>query len=191
MADATTTAATPKKKAAPKRKTTARKAPAKRKTAAKRKTTAKKSTVRSKVRSVENKAAAYERDVRKVTRKAERKLDEAEKSAKKFADRAQEASRKAFLASLGFYGKAFDQVQDQFSSLQEQMESRRSKASDYYAELVKRGEKVESDARDALDDIEFPSFDGLTDRKALEAKLEEARARFAELKESVGFKSAA
>ncbi len=175
--------------ASPKRKTTARKAPAKRKTTArkapaKRKTAAKKSTVRSNVRSVENKAAAYERKAKKASK-------DVEKSAGKFADRAQEAGRKAFLASLGFYGRAFDQAQEQFKSLQEQMEDRRAKASDLYAELVKRGEKVESDAKSAIDDIDLPRLEGLADRKALEAKLEQARERFNELKGSVSFKSAA
>ncbi len=188
MADEKTTAT--KKAAAPKRKTTARKAPAKRKTTAKKSTT-KKSVVRSKMTAVENKAAAYERDVRKAARKAEHAIDDAEKTLVKLSKRAQEAGRKAFLASLGVYGKAFDQAQEQFSALQDQVEARRNKASDLYADLVKRGEKVEADAREAFDDIEVPSFEDLTDRKALEAKLEEARARFAELKESIGFKKAA
>lgn len=167
-----------KTKASPKRKTTTRKAPAKRKTAAK------KSTVRSNVRKVENKAASYERKAKKASTKVE-------KSANKLADRAQEAGRKAFLASLGFYGRAFDQAQEQFKSLQEQMEDRRTKASDLYAELVKRGEKVESDAKSAIDDIELPRLESLADRKALEAKLEKARVRFSELKDSVSFRSAA
>ncbi len=175
-------------KAQPKAKTTTRKAPAKRKTAAKRKSPAKKSVVRSNVRKVENKAAAYERDVRKAARKAEKEIDAAEKSVKKFARRAQENGRKAFLASLGFYGKAFDQAQEQLESLQERMEARRADASKYYEELVSRGEKVEADARDAIDDIEIPA---IGDRKALEARLEKARTRFEELKDSISEKFAA
>ncbi|GAB3273907.1 hypothetical protein [Parahaliea aestuarii] len=187
-----TKAAAPKTKAAPKRKAATAKAPAKRKAAAKRKSPAAKSTVRSNVRKVENKAAAYERDVRKAARKAEKELekeyDAAEKSVKKYARLAQENSRKAFLASLGFYGKAYDQAQEQFGSLQERMETRRAKASEVYADLVKRGEKVEADARDAIDDIEIPA---IGDRKALEAKLAKARARFEELKGSISEKFAA
>ncbi|MFV0275679.1 MAG: hypothetical protein ACK5HY_00605 [Parahaliea sp.] len=151
----------------------------KRKTAARR-TGARKTTAR--------KAPAQRKS---TVRKASRKIENAEKSAAKFADRAQEASRRAFLASLGFYGKAFDQVQEQFQNLQDQMEDRRHKAADLYDELVKRGEKVEADARDAIEDIELPSLNSLTDRKALEAKLEKARARFEELKGSFTFKSAA
>lgn len=191
MAEETTAAK--KSAAAPKRKTQARKAPAKRKTAAtrktaaKRKTAANKSTVRSTVRKVENKAAGYERNVRKTARKAEKQVDAAEKSVKKYARSAQEASRKAFLAGLGFYGKAFDEMQERFNSLQEQVEARRNKASDLYDDLVKRGEKVEADARDVIDDFELPSLD----REELEARIERARERFEELKDSMRFKSAA
>ncbi|TXS94277.1 hypothetical protein FV139_11850 [Parahaliea maris] len=175
-------------KVAPKRKAAARKAPAKKKAAAKRKSTASKSTVRSTVRKVENKAAAYERDVRKAAKKAEKEIDAAEKSMAKFAKKAQETSRSAFLAGLGFYGKAFDQAQEQIETLQGRIDARRSKASDMYADLVKRGEKVEADAREAIDDIELPT---IADRKALEAKLEKARERFTELKETISAKIAA
>ena len=97
------------------------------------------------------------------------------------------------MASLGFYGKAFDQVQDQFNSAQDQLEERRSKANKLYKELVKRGEKVESKAKSAIDDIDLPKIelDSLTDRKKLEAQLDKAKARFEEIKETVGFKKAA
>lgn len=109
------------------------------------------------------------------------------------AARAQEAGRNAFLASLGFYGKAFDQVQEQFSSLQSQLETRRKTANKTYADLVKRGTRVEKDAKGLIKDIDLPrlELDSLTDRKKLEAKLDRARARFNELKSSVGLKSAA
>lgn len=194
MAEQTKKAA-PKRKAAP-RKTAAKKA-APRKAAA-RKTTAKrkaapKSTVRSTVRSVENKAAAVERDVRKAGRKAESRLNELEKSARELVSNAQETSRNAFLASLGFYGKAYDQVQEQFNSLQSELEARRAKADKQYKELIKRGKKVEKDARGALEEIELPKLelDSITDRKKLDARLKKVKARFEELRGSVGFKSAA
>jgi lipid II:glycine glycyltransferase (peptidoglycan interpeptide bridge formation enzyme) len=108
-----------------------------------------------------------------------------------FAARAQEAGRNAFLASLGFYGKAFDQAQEQFSHLQEQLEERRGKAETLYQELVRRGRKVEKDAREALQEIELPglTLDSLTDRKRLDDQLDKARARFEELKENMGLKS--
>ena len=117
----------------------------------------------------------------------------ARKASPDFAARAQEAGRNAFLASLGFYGKAYDQAQEQFNSIQDQLEERRKKADKLYKELVKRGKKVEKDARKAVDDMELPKIelDSLTDRKKLEARLDKAKARFEELKESVGFKSAA
>lgn len=117
----------------------------------------------------------------------------AKKARNEFAAKAQEASRNAFLASLGFYGKAFDQAQEQYKSIQDQMEDRRKKADKLYKELVKRGQKVEKNARVALKDIELPKLelDSLTDRKKLDKQLKKVRSRFAELKETVGLKSAA
>ena len=110
-----------------------------------------------------------------------------------FAVRAQEAGRNAFLASLGFYGKAYDQAQEQFNNIQDQLEARRKKADKAYKELVKRGKKVEKDAKKAVDEIELPKLEleSLTDRKKLEQQLKKAKSRFAELKETVGLKSAA
>ncbi len=77
--------------------------------------------------------------------------------------------------------------------MQDQLEERRKKADKMYKELVKRGKKVEKNAKGRLDDIELPKFelDSLTDRKKLEKQLDKAKARFEELKETVGFKNAA
>jgi len=161
------------KKTAPKAKAAPQKAAAKRKPVA-RKVAAKK---------VAPKKAAPKKATKKATKKSDTD----------FAARAQETGRKAFLASLGFYGKAFDQVQEQFSDLQKQLEDRRSEADDAYADLVKRGEKVQKAAQSRIDDIELPEFklESLTDRVKLEAQLDKAKARFDELMESVGFKTAA
>jgi hypothetical protein len=117
----------------------------------------------------------------------------AKKSTVDFGTRAQETGRNAFLASLGFYGKAFDQVQDQFSDLQDQLAARRKKTNKLYTELVKRGETVEKATKSRIDDIEMPQFklESLTDRKKLEAQLDKAKARFSELKSSISFKTAA
>jgi FtsZ-binding cell division protein ZapB len=169
MAEAT------EKKVAPKRKPAAKKVAIK-KTAA-RKPVAKK--------------AAPKKAAKKTGKKA------GKKAAPDFAARAQETGRKAFLASLGFYGKAFDQVQEQFSSMQDELEVRRKKADKLYAELVKRGEKVEKKAKKAVDEIELPKIelDSLTDRKKLDAQLDKAKARFDELrdelKDTMGLKKAA
>ena len=162
------------KKAAPKAK-----AALKRKPAAKRKPIAKKVAAK--------KPAARKAAPKKAAKKT------IKKSTNDFAARAQETGRKAFLASLGFYGKAFDQAQDQFNDLQDQLEARRKKANKTYTDLVKRGEKVEKATKSRIDDIELPEFklERLTDRKKLEAQLEKAKARFSELKDSVSFKSAA
>jgi len=115
------------------------------------------------------------------------------KSAADFAVSAQDTGRTVFLAGLGLYGKVYDQAQAQISSLPKQLEERRKKADKIYKELVKRGEKLEKDAKSAMQDIELPKLelDSLTDRKKLEQQLKKARARFAKMKKSVRFKSAA
>ena len=161
-------------------KQTATKAATKAKKVVKRKAATKKPTAR--------KVAAKKPTARKAAPKKA-----AKKATKEFTARAQEAGRKAFLANLGFYGKAFDQVQEQFDNLQDRLEARREKASKMYSELVKRGEKVEKATKSRIDDIDMPEFklESLADRKKLEAQLDKAKARFSELKENFNFKKAA
>lgn len=175
--NATTTGAA---KATAKRKANARKVAA-------TGTTAGKTTARRK--------AATKTTARKTAakRKSAPRKATARKASPDITARAREASRSAFLASLGFYGKAFDQVQDQFNTVQSQLESRRKKADKLYAELVKRGEKVEKQARSAIDDIDLSrlEFTSIADRKQLEARLGKVRKRFSELRDSVSFSSAA
>lgn len=115
------------------------------------------------------------------------------KAAPDFAVSAQDTGRTVFLAGLGLYGKVYDQAQEQINSLPKQLEERRKRADKIYKELVKRGEKLEKDAKSAMQDIELPKLelDSLTDRKKLEQQLKKAKARFNELKKSVGFKAAA
>jgi hypothetical protein len=115
------------------------------------------------------------------------------KPAPDFAVSAQDTGRTVFLAGLGLYGKVYDQAQEQINSLPKQLEERRKKADKIYKELVKRGEKLEKDAKSAMQDIELPKLelDSLTDRKKLEQQLKKAKARFNELRKSVGFKAAA
>lgn len=152
-------------------KTTARRKPATRKPAKRKPATAKKTAAR--------KPAA-----KRTTKKS------AAASKVEFSARAQEIGRNAFLASLGFYGKAFDQAQEQLDSIQSQLEARRKKADKTYKELVKRGKKVEKNAKTALDDMELPKLESLTDRKQREAQLKKVKARFEDLRETVGLKAA-
>ncbi len=106
--------------------------------------------------------------------------------------RVTEAGRNAFLANLGLYGMVFDQVQEQLKSVEGELSSRRKKADKLYQDMVKRGTKVEKQAKDAIDDIELPKLEvPALDRAKLEAQLEKAKARFEELKDSVSFKKAA
>ena len=128
-----------------------------------------------------------------VKRKPVAKRAAPKKSAPDFAVSAQDTGRTVFLAGLGLYGKAYDQAQEQINSLPKQLEERRKKADKMYKELVKRGVKLEKDAKIAMQDIELPKLElgSLADRKKLEQQLKKAKARFAELKKSVRFKSAA
>jgi hypothetical protein len=128
-----------------------------------------------------------------VKRKPVSKRPAPKKPAADLAANAQDTGRNIYLAGLGFYGKAFDQAQEQLGSLQKRMEQRRKNADKLYKELVKRGEKLEKDAKVAIKDIELPKLEleNLTDRKKFEQQLKKAKARFAELKKSVNFKAAA
>ncbi len=153
------------KKAAPKRKAAAKKAPAKKATAKKaavkktpaRKTAAKKAPGRKK--------APAKRDLRAV---------------------AVETSRNALRAGLGVYGMAYDQMLDQFETLQKQvdeaqskLDERRKQAEDLYQSLVKRGTAVEKDALKAFEDLEL---EALTDRAMLEQQMKKAKSRFEDLR---------
>jgi predicted nuclease with TOPRIM domain len=143
-----------------------RKAAPKRKTAAKKtpakKATAKKTTSRAKT-SAQKPAA--KRDLRAV---------------------AVETGRNALRAGLGVYGKAYDQMQEQFEALQKQvdeaqnrLDGRRKQAEELYESLVKRGAIVEQDALKAFEDLEL---DALTDRSKLEEQMTKAKARFEALR---------
>lgn len=170
-----------KTKAAPKKSAAKRGAAAKRKPAPKQQSSARGATAR--------RPAAR----KSTTRKSASRKATAKQTGADIAARAQTAGRNAFLAGLGFYGKAYDGAQERYEQLQSRLKQRRRQADRLYRELVKRGEKVEKEARSALDEMELPriELDTLTDRKKLEAGLEKARARFDELTESVGIKSAA
>ena len=135
---------------------------------------------------------AVKRKPAAAKRKPVAKRATAKKATPDFAANAQEAGRNVFLAGLGFYGKAYDQAQEQFDSLQKELETRRKKADKLYKELVKRGAKVEKEAKNVIKDIDLPKLEleTLTDRKKLDAQLKKAKARFEELKDSVSFKAA-
>ena len=101
-----------------------------------------------------------------------------------------DTGRNALLAGLGVYGKAYDQVLEQFANLQEQVDEaqtrlteRRKQAEDLYKSLIKRGTAVEKEALKALADLEL---DSLADRSKLEAQMKKAKSRFDDLKTKFG-----
>jgi len=156
--------------ATPKTKAKAKRAPAK-KTAA-RKTAAKKTTAR--------KTTARKNTAKKPVQPA-------------FAVKAQENARNVFLAGLGFYGKAFEEAQNQIEEAQSRMKQRREKAEDVFNDLVKRGEKVESAAKSRIKDLELPELKiADTDelRKEIRQRLDTARESFETLRESITPKAA-
>ena len=111
-------------------------------------------------------------------------------SKKRARPTAVDTGRKALLAGLGVYGKAYDQVLEQFAGMQEQVDdaqnrlsASRKQAEAIYQSLVKRGSAVEKDALRALADLEL---DSLADRKKLEAQMKKAKARFNQLKAKFG-----
>lgn len=104
-----------------------------------------------------------------------------------------ELPRKAVLAGLGVYGKAFDEVQTRLKSLNVELEAQRGKASELYKELVARGEKVETEAKEKLAEIDTSKFAiaKLADREAIEARIEKAKGRFERLRKAAGLNKVA
>ncbi len=161
--------ASPKKKASPKAKT--------------RKTAARSTTTKS--------TAAKKTAAKKTTANSTRKT--APKAAPVFAAKAQENARNVFLAGLGFYGKAFEQAQSQLESAQTRLNQRREKVEGLFSDLVKHGEKVETDAKKAIKDIDLPELKMAKPediRKEVQARLEKARESFETLRGSLVSKAA-
>tara|TARA_B100000035_G_scaffold285027_1_gene268340 strand:+ start:373 stop:843 length:471 start_codon:yes stop_codon:yes gene_type:complete len=143
------------------------------------------------------KAAAKKAAVKKAPAKAKKapaKKKPAAKTKAKAKTRARpkaiDTGRNALLAGLGVYGKAYDQVLEQFANLQEQVDEaqtrlteRRKQAEDLYKSLIKRGTAVEKEALKALADMEL---DSLADRSKLEAQMKKAKSRFDDLKTKFG-----
>ena len=144
-------------------------------------------------------AAVKKAAVKKVPAKAKRAPAKKKPAAKTKASakaktrarpKAIDTGRNALLAGLGVYGKAYDQVLEQFATLQEQVDEaqtrlaeRRKQAEDLYKSLVKRGTAVEKEALKALADLEL---DSLADRSKLEAQMKKAKSRFDDLKTKLG-----
>ena len=158
--------------------------------AAKKATVAKKTPVAKKAATKKTTATTTRRASAAKAKPAASKSAEAKTSR---AASAFELPRKAVLAGLGVYGKAFDQVQTHLKTLNEEIATRRSKASDLYKELVIRGEKIESEAKEKLADIDTSKFNlnKLADRELIEARIYQAKAKFEQLRKAAGINRAA
>ncbi len=120
---------------------------------------------------------------------ASKKKATATKAAPKFGGQLQENGRKVFLAGLGFYGKLFDEAESRMEENRKRIEQNRKKADKLYSELVKRGEKVEKNAKKSIDGIDLPKLPEFD--LSIEEQLEKAKARFEDLRDQVSFKKAA
>ena len=127
---------------------------------------------------------------KKPAAKTKAKAKASTKAKTRARPKAIDTGRNALLAGLGVYGKAYDQVLEQFANLQEQVDEaqtrlseRRKQAEDPYKSLVKRGTAVEKEALKALADLEL---DSLADRSKLEAQMKKAKSRFDDLKTKFG-----
>ncbi|MEE4662078.1 MAG: hypothetical protein V2J89_16530 [Halieaceae bacterium] len=139
------------------------------------------------------KAPARKTAARKTATKRTAQRKTAAAPVASFTTKAQENARNVFLASLGFYGKAFEQAQTRFDAAQSRIKTRRTEAEKLFSELVKRGEKVESDARKAINDIELPELKLAKPeeiRKDVKARLEKARESFETLRGNIGSNAA-
>ena len=140
------------------------------------------------------KAAAKKAPAKKATaRKAAPKAAARKVAQPDFAAKAQENARNVFLAGLGFYGLAFEEAQSQYEDAQVRMKQRRAKAEDFFNKLVKRGEKVEKQAKKRIKDFELPELklaDREEIRKEVEARLDKARDSFESLRDSLSAKAA-
>ena len=148
-----------------------------------KKTVTKKTAVKTKAKA-QPKAKTQPKAKAQAKAKAQTKAKAGSK--KRARPAAVDTGRKALLAGLGVYGKAYDQVLEQFAGMQEQVDdaqnrlsASRKQAEAIYQSLVKRGSAVEKDALRALADLEL---DSLADRTKLEAQMKKAKARFDQLK---------
>ena len=93
---------------------------------------------------------------------------------------------------MGFYGKAVEEAEKQIRENRSKIEQRREKANELFEELVKRGEKVETDTRKKLKQLDLSELK-LADHEELRAelrtRLDKARDSFNALRDAVSAKS--
>ncbi|MFT5032357.1 MAG: hypothetical protein ACI9OO_000287 [Bacteroidia bacterium] len=68
-------------------------------------------------------------------------------------EKANAVARDLFLANLGLYGKAFEQSQETYKQAGEKVQALIGKRETIYADLVKRGEKVQVEAQAKFEEL--------------------------------------
>jgi poly(hydroxyalkanoate) granule-associated protein len=109
---------------------------------------------------------------------------------KEKVNQTEELARNIWLAGLGAYGKGFDEAQDQYEKLTHE-------AGELFKELVKKGEKLESDAKNKFneekDSVKHKVDDRVAevraklglDNSGTEEKIEELSAKIEALTQAV------
>lgn len=138
------------------------------------KTTAKKASAKSPSAKTDLKAAAT-----RISNAQEKLVDSAESTISARISEAQENAKKAYFASLGAYGRAFEEVTTRATKASEELQNRYAKMKKDRAELiddlVSRGEKVQDEAEARLKE----------GRAAVEEQIEAARERLADISPSL------
>ncbi len=80
------------------------------------------------------------------------------------------AGKDIFLATLGFYGKVYEQGADRVSEINEKRQS-------FFQDLVNRGEKLEDQAKGKYEELK-------TDNPKIDERIDTLRNNFSKLKET-------
>lgn len=115
--------------------------------------------------------------------KTTQRTTRAAKSEEKLTEKAGTLARNVYLANLGLYGKLYEQGQDLYKQTEQKYRQTGEKARELYGkrekifnDLVKRGEEVQSQAKETFEKVTTEQ------RKALDE-------RFEKLKETVGVRT--
>lgn len=95
-------------------------------------------------------------------------VEKAQSQIKESTDQGQETALKLLRAQLGVYGKIADQLEARSAA-------NKARAEEMYQSLISRGEKVEADAKQAMED----------QQKALDEHVDKLRSKFEALKAKV------
>jgi len=100
------------------------------------------------------KKATKKKATKRAATKRTRKLSDED-----YVEKVLDGLKKVMLASLGVYGETLDEVHDRIDKARADMDKARKDGSTRYDKLVRRGEKVQKQAKKKISDIDLPSKD--------------------------------